>query len=111
MNQREVVKSLPGEAHAQNAPGVKGFSQPGIEVGEQGRYHLPRDHAFHGGPTYYANDFADWHYFTFLGTDKKTGHAVSLFWIANAAGWSKELNRPSLYVSFAWHDNRDRRVH
>ena len=43
----------------------------GLECGEQGLYHLPKDHAWHSGPTYFCNDFFEWHYFTFLGKDEK----------------------------------------
>jgi hypothetical protein len=81
-----------------------GFTGAGIETGEQGLYHLPRDHAFHGGPTYFTNDFFEWHYFTFLGRDKTTGHDVSLFWIAMSQGWAAQLNRPVMFSFFAWHD-------
>jgi len=81
-----------------------GFVSPGLEISEQGLYHLPRDHAFHGGPTYFTNDFEEWHYFTFQGTDKKTGHAVTLFFCPFAQGWNKELNRPLMFAFFAWHD-------
>ncbi|MDB6017164.1 MAG: hypothetical protein JWR19_1653 [Pedosphaera sp.] len=80
------------------------FSGKGMEMGEQGLYHLPKDHAWHSGPTYFCNDFQEWHYFTFLGTDKKTGHAITLFWCGFWQGWSKTLNRPGLMTVFAWHD-------
>lgn len=80
------------------------FSGSGLEVGEQGLYHLPRDHAWHGGPTYFTDDFNEWHYFTFQGTDKKTGHAVTLFWCSFSQGWNKALNRPLMFTLFAWHD-------
>jgi hypothetical protein len=43
----------------------------GLELGEQGLYKLPRDHAWHSGPSYFCNDFQEWHYFTLLGTDKR----------------------------------------
>jgi hypothetical protein len=76
----------------------------GLELGEQGIYKLPRDHAWHSGPTYFVNDYFEWHYFTFLGTDKKTGHEVSLFLCMFSAGWSKELGRPLMFPVFAWHD-------
>lgn len=76
----------------------------GLELGEQGLYKLPRDHAWHSGPTYFANDYFEWHYFTFLGTDKKTGHEVSLFLCMFSAGWSEKLGRPLMFPIFAWHD-------
>ena len=76
----------------------------GLECGEQGLYHLPRDHAWHSGPTYFCNDFFEWHYFTFLGKDKKTGHDISLFWCAMAQGFSTQLGRPVMPLFFAWHD-------
>jgi CrtC N-terminal lipocalin domain len=76
----------------------------GLELGEQGIYKLPRDHAWHSGPTYFVNDYFEWHYFTFLGTDKKTGHEVSLFLCMFSAGWSKEIGRPLMFPVFAWHD-------
>ena len=95
MNRREMNKEVSS---------AQGFSGPGVEVGEQGLYHLPKDHAWHGGPTYYTNDFQEWHYFTFQGTDKKTGHYVTVFWTAFSAGWDKELNRPFMNFLFAWHD-------
>ena len=53
---------------------------------------------------YFTNDFEEWHYFTFQGTDKKSGHAVTLFWCAFQQGWNKELNRPFMFTLFAWHD-------
>jgi hypothetical protein len=88
-----------------------GFASPGLEISEQGLYHLPRDHAWHGGPTYFTDDFNEWHYFTFQGTDKKTGHAVTLFWCSFSQGWNRELARPFMFTLFAWHDHRsDRQV-
>jgi hypothetical protein len=80
------------------------FVSDGLEMGEQGLYHLPKDHAWHSGPTYFCVDFNEWHYFTFRGTDKKTGHEVSLFWCGLWQGWAKPLNRPFMYSLFAWHD-------
>ena len=76
----------------------------GLECGEQGLYHLPKDHAWHSGPTYFCNDYFEWHYFTFLGKDKKTGHDISLFWCAMSQGFSTQLNRPVMPLFFAWHD-------
>jgi CrtC N-terminal lipocalin domain len=76
----------------------------GLELSEQGIYHFPKDHAWHSGPTYHTNDFFEWHYFTFLGTDKKTGHTISLFWCGFLEGWNKALNRPFMFSLFAWHD-------
>ena len=71
---------------------------------EQGLYHFPRDHPWHAGPTYFTDDFDEWHYFTLLGTDKKTGHTISLFWCGFWQGWSKPLDRPFMFSLFAWHD-------
>jgi len=76
----------------------------GLELGEQGLYKLPRDHAWHSGPTYFCNDFQEWHYFTLLGTEKKTGHRISLFWNALQQGWNKDIGRPLMYPLLAWHD-------
>ena len=76
----------------------------GLECGEQGLYHLPKDHAWHSGPTYFCNDYFEWHYFTFLGKDQKTGHDISLFWCAMSQGFSTQLNRPVMPLFFAWHD-------
>src|SRR5271154_1507875 len=76
----------------------------GLEVGEQGIYKLPRDHAWHSGPTYFVNDYFEWHYFTFLGTDKTTGHDVTAFLCLFTSGWSKQLGRPVMFPIFAWHD-------
>ena len=76
----------------------------GLECGEQGLYHLPKDHAWHSGPTYFCNDYFEWHYFTFLGKDKKTGHDISLFWCAMSQGFSTQLSRPVMPLFFAWHD-------
>lgn len=80
------------------------FVGKGLEMGEQGLYHLPRDHAWHSGPTYFCDDFNEWHYFTFLGKDKKTGHNVSLFSVIIWQGWVAPLNRPNILQMFAWHD-------
>jgi hypothetical protein len=119
LDRREILKTLGitpviaaaglplTEAFAQDksaAIGQSPFVGNGLETAEQGIYHLPRDHAWHGGPTYYTNDFQEWHYFTFLGTDKKTGHTVSLFWCGFLQGFNKELNRPFMFSLFAWHD-------
>ena len=73
-------------------------------ISEQHACHLPQDHAFHSGPTYFCNDFNEWHYFTFLGTDKKTGHKVTLFSTVAWQGWCEDLKRPSILELFAWHD-------
>jgi hypothetical protein len=45
------------------------FVSDGLEMEEEGLYHLPRDHAWHSGPTYFCVDFNEWHYFTFRGTE------------------------------------------
>ena len=72
-------------AAAQSATPAAGppqpFVAPGLNVEEQGLYHLPRDHQWHGGPTYFTNDFNEWHYYTFLGEDKTTGHQIGIFWL------------------------------
>ena len=92
--------STPSEASTRTEP----FTAPGVLTEEQGLYHLPKDHAWHGGPTYFTDDFDEWHYFSFLGEDKKTGHTVSLFWCGFWQGWSKDLDRPFMFSLFAWHD-------
>jgi hypothetical protein len=88
-----------------NSAGVaKPISGPGINSEVQGLYHLPKDHQLHGGPTYFTNDFMEWHYFTFLGKDKTTGHDVGMFWLLAYNGWVKDLNRTAVITLFAYHD-------
>lgn len=82
----------------------KPWSGEGLLTEEQGLYHLPKDHAWHGGSTYFMNDYQEWHYFTFIGKDKKTGHQISLFWCPFAQGYNKDLKRPVVFSLFAWHD-------
>jgi len=89
----------------ENAPQPGGWLvSDGLELGEQGIYQLPRDHAWHSGPTYFVNDYFEWHYFTFLGTDKTTGHDVTVFLCLFTSGWSTDLGRPVMFPIFAWHD-------
>lgn len=82
----------------------KPWSGDGLLTEEQGLYHFPKDHAWHGGPTYHTNDYFEWHYFTFLGKDKKTGHDISLFWMTMPQGYNSQMNRPVVPDVFAWHD-------
>lgn len=120
MDRRESLKALGAASllmatgstmvNAATAPAPKKegdnpwFTGEGLEVSEQGLYHLPRDHAWHGGPTYFTNDFHEWHYFTFLGKDKKTGHEISLFWCPFAQGYNTQMKRPVIFSLLAWHD-------
>ena len=94
----------PGPSSGGTSSRTEPFTPPGLLTEEQGLYHLPRDHAFNGGPTYFTNDYNEWHYFTFLGQDKKTGHAISLFYMILSQGWVTDLDRPLMYSMFAYHD-------
>ena len=80
------------------------LTSPGLNTEVQGIYHLPIDHQWHSGPTYHYNDFQEWHYFTFLGKDKTTGHNVSLFVLNNFQGYRTDIQRPNTRIITAYLD-------
>jgi hypothetical protein len=83
---------------------VPWVTSPGLNTEEQGLYHLPRDHAYHSGPTYYHNDLREWHYFTLQGTEKATGHHITLFITYLWQGWQESVKRPNVSLLVAYHD-------
>jgi hypothetical protein len=81
-----------------------GWNAPGILTEPQPLYTLPKDHMYHGGPTYFTNDFTEWHYISILGKNLENGHDVSIFWATLCTGWSEADQRPFINSLVSYHD-------
>jgi hypothetical protein len=86
------------------------FTGPGLESETGGPiYHLPRDHAMHGGPWYRGAEYQETNYFTGFFVDKKTGKPYSVFFCWASYGWDAKLNRPVWVSLFSMTDIENKR--
>jgi predicted secreted hydrolase len=67
-------------------------------------YHLPRDHALHGGPWYRGAEYQETNYFTGFFTDRKTGKPYSVFFCLAIYGYDKQVDRPLWVALFSMTD-------
>lgn len=86
------------------------FTGPGLESETGGAiYHLPRDHAMHGGPWYRGAEYQETNYFTGFFVDKISGKPYSVFFCYACYGWDANLARPVWVSLFSMTDIESRR--
>jgi hypothetical protein len=86
------------------------FTGPGLESETGGAiYHLPRDHAMHGGTWYRGAEYQETNYFTGFFVDKKTVKPYSVFFCWACYGWDANLNRPVWVSLFSMTDIEGKR--
>jgi hypothetical protein len=81
------------------------FTGPALEAETGGPiYHLPRDHAMHGGVWYRGAEYQETNYFTGFFTDRNTGRPYSVFFSWATYGWVDALERPVWVALFSMTD-------